>query len=211
MRGRDAPHGGRHRDRDAGERAGGQDRQNRARIAQTAARLIIDHGLGDWALAKRKATRQLMLPEATGLPSNEEVEAALVLHQALFGGEAQRRSLRAQRQHALEWMQRLAAWHPLLVGAVAAGWAGAHADVRIELAADDAKEVEMLLAGREVAYRSAGGQAAATPTVLLIALRDAAIRIEIVTPNDRRHRARQDTAARLDAAALRALLDAPGS
>lgn len=211
MRGREAPPGGRHRDRDGGDRAGEQARQDRARIAQAAARLIVDHGLGDWALAKRKAARGLSLPEATGLPSNDEVEAALVLHQSLFGGEAHQRSLRAQRQRALEWMERLAAWHPLLVGSVAAGWAGAHADVRIELAADDAKEVEILLAGRGIAYRSAGGQAAATPTVLLIDLRDVSIRIEILTPNDRRHRARADSAARLDAAALRALLDASGS
>lgn len=211
MTGRDPPRdGGRHRDRSAGERAGGSGRQDRARIAQAAARLIIDHGIVDWAQAKRKAARQLLLPEAAGLPSNEEVEAALVAHQALFGGEAQQRSLRAQRQRALEWMRRLAAWDPLLVGGVAAGWAGPHGDVRIELAADDAKEVEILLAGRGVAYRSAGGSGTAAPTVLHISERDVAVRLEVVSPNDRRHRARQDPACRLDAQALRALLDAPG-
>lgn len=207
MPGRDAPRGGgRHRDRDAG----GQARQDRTRIAQAAARLIVDHGLADWASAKRKAARQLLLPESTGLPSNEEVEAALVLHQALFGGEAQRRSLRAQRQRALVWMQRLAAWSPLLVGGVAAGWAGAHHDVRIELAADDAKDVEILLAGRGVAYRCAEGRGADAATVLLIAERDGTVRVEIVTPNDRRQRPRQDPVARLDQDALRAVLDVPG-
>jgi hypothetical protein len=212
MRERDLPpRATRRHSRDPGSFAGEHGRQDRARIAQTAARLIVEHGLTDWALAKRKAARQLLLPDAAGHPSNEEIEAALIEHQALFGGDAQRESLRAQRRCALGWMQRLAAWSPLLVGAVAAGWASPHSDVRIELAADDAKDVEILLASRGVAYRSGGGQATGTAIQLLIGDREHAVRLEIVTPNDRRHRTRQDAAVRLDAAALTALLDASPS
>ena len=62
--------------------------RDRIRIAQGAARLIAEHGLTDWTLAKRKAARQLMLPETAGLPSNDEIEAALADHHALFGGDA---------------------------------------------------------------------------------------------------------------------------
>src|SRR6266511_1199589 len=40
----------------------GRDAQDRTRIAQVAARLISEHGLTDWSLAKRKAARQLMVP-----------------------------------------------------------------------------------------------------------------------------------------------------
>ena len=36
--------------------------RNRSRIAQTAARLIAEHGLTDWNAAKRKACRELGLP-----------------------------------------------------------------------------------------------------------------------------------------------------
>jgi hypothetical protein len=210
MRERDLPpRGTRRHPRAAVPFAGEHARHDRARIAQTAARLIVEHGIDDWALAKRKAARQLLLPDGAGHPSNEEIEAALIEHQALFGGDAQRNSLRAQRQCALAWMRRLAAWSPLLVGAVAAGWASPHSDVRIELAADDAKAIEILLAGHEVDYRSEGGQAAGTATRLLIGDGEFAVRLEVVTPNDRRHRARQDAAVRLDAAALTALLDVP--
>jgi hypothetical protein len=126
--------------------------RDRTRIAQAAARLIAEHGLTDWTLAKRKAARQLMLPETTGLPSNDEIEAALADHHALFGGEAHLAALRRQRVEALGWMRRLARWEPLLVGGVAEGWASEHSDVRLELVADDPKSVEIALAGEGIAY-----------------------------------------------------------
>ena len=161
MRERDErPAAGRRRDGAAAGPRAEHGRQDRARIAHAAARLIVEHGLNDWALAKRKAARQLMLPDSAPFPSNEEIEAALAEYQALFGGEAHRRALRAQRLCAREWMQRLAAWSPLLVGGVAAGWASAHSDVRIEIVADDPKAVELFLAGRGIGYRAAGGNRA---------------------------------------------------
>lgn len=210
MRERDErPAAGRRRDGAAAGPRAEHGRQDRARIAHAAARLIVEHGLNDWALAKRKAARQLMLPDSAPFPSNEEIEAALAEYQALFGGEAHRRALRAQRLCAREWMQRLAAWSPLLVGGVAAGWASAHSDVRIEIVADDPKAVELFLAGQGIGYRAAGGNRAEDGAVLLLGERDLAVRLEILTPNERRQRPRQDATLRLDAAAVAALLDAP--
>ena len=90
------------------DRRGGFGKErDRMRVAQLAARLIVEHGLADWTLAKRKAARQLMLPD-TAMPSNEEIEAALVEHHALFGGEAHEANLRSMRAQALQWMDRLA-------------------------------------------------------------------------------------------------------
>ena len=56
-----------------------------------AGRRPPDHrarGTSDWGLAKRKAARQLLLPESAPYPSNAEVEGAMAEFQALFGGEA---------------------------------------------------------------------------------------------------------------------------
>src|SRR5436853_6050169 len=86
---------------------------HRIRVAQAAARLIAEHGITDWSLAKRKALRQLMLPEGSALPSNDDVVAALTEHHALFGGVAHQRNLRMQREEALAWMRNLAVWQPL--------------------------------------------------------------------------------------------------
>ena len=54
------------------------DGHERSGIAQVAARLIAEHGIADWSLAKRKAARQLGLPERAALPGDDEIEAALV-------------------------------------------------------------------------------------------------------------------------------------
>ena len=183
-------------------------RQDRARIAQVAARLISEHGLDDWGLAKRKAAHQLLLPDSTPFPSNEEVEQALSEFQALFGGDAHVRSLRAQRARALDWMQRMSSWAPLLVGGVAAGWASAHGDVRIELAADDPKGIEMALAGGGIHYQAISRRAQDRIAELLIAEPTTSIRLTIVGVNDRRSRPRNDAEVRLDIAAVRALLAA---
>src|SRR5450432_3063019 len=123
----------------------GREAQDRTRIAQVAARLIAEHGITDWSQAKRKAVRQLMLPDRAALPGDDEIEAALVDYHALFGGEAHVAQLRAQREEALRWMHRLAAFEPALVGGVAAGWATAHSDIRLELIADNVKAVELAL------------------------------------------------------------------
>ena len=83
-------------------------RTDRVRIAQAAARLIAEHGITDWSLAKRKAARQLMLPEREALPGDDEIEAALTEHHALFARDTHARQLRGQREEALRWMRRLA-------------------------------------------------------------------------------------------------------
>ena len=83
---------------------------------------------GRWRSARPR--RQLMLPEREALPDDGEIEAALVEHHALFGGEAHVAALRRQREEALSWMRRLAQFEPALVGGVAAGWATEHSDIR---------------------------------------------------------------------------------
>lgn len=186
----------------------GRDAQNRARIAQVAARLIAEHGLADWSAAKRKAARQLMLPQRTALPADEEIEAALAAHHALFGGDAHAQTLRGQREEALAWLRELAAFEPRLVGGVAAGWATAHSDIRIELVADDSKAVELALVNRGVAYRVAAGASPHAAPELFIDTRRGGVRLVVRTPFAARQRPRRSADdPRLDAVALAELLE----
>lgn len=183
--------------------------RNRTRIAQTAARLIAEHGLTDWTVAKRKACRELGLPSHESLPDNEEVEQALRDYNSLFRGDRQPASLRAQRFDALRWMERLARWNPVLTGAVAAGWATEHSEVRLELEAEDAKAVELALINDGVDYAHAAAPGEDAPPQLRIESSDATMRLVILSPQQRRNRPRRSgtTEERLTLPQLRTLLD----
>ena len=188
----------------------GRDAQNRTRIAQTAARLIAEHGISDWSLAKRKAARQLMLSERDGLPADNEIEAALAEHHALFGGPVHDETLARQRGEALVWMRLLAAFDPRLIGGVAAGWATAHSDIRVELCADDAKPVELALINHGVRYRVPPSRSRESPSELHVETSNGGVRLIIVSDAARRQRPRRDAQSgedvRLSIEALSALL-----
>src|ERR1700704_3541154 len=104
-------------------------RQMRARIAAAAARLMAEDGMEDYALAKRKAARQLGAESTQALPDNDEVEAALRSYQSLYQGDEQRERIRLFLDHALRAMQALDAFHPYLCGPVLAGTAGRYSDI----------------------------------------------------------------------------------
>jgi hypothetical protein len=187
------------------------DGAQRATIAQAAARLIAEHGLTDWSLAKRKAARQLDLPERAALPNDEEVEEALRDYHALFGGEAHAATLRAQREEALVWMKRLAPFRPLLVGGVAEGWATEHSDIRLELTADDEKSVEIALLNGGIAYRTLPARNGDGASDLFVDTRRAGVRLTVRTPQAARQLPRRDRHGqeelRIDAQQLAQLLN----
>jgi hypothetical protein len=183
--------------------------RNRTRIAQVTARLIAEHGMGDWAAAKRKACRELGLSGNERLPTDDEVEEELRNYNTLFQAATHPTALRSQRALALEWMERLAEWQPNLVGGVAEGWATPHSDVCLELEADDSKAVELALINAGIAYNaSASSTGADAPVSLLIERPGAAVRLSIVTPQRRRHRTRRDD-IRMSIADVRTALDVP--
>ena len=181
--------------------------RNRAHIAQAAARLIAEHGLADWSVAKRKACRELGLPDNEALPGNEEIEEALRNYNTLFRADAQAASLREQRRLALDWMERLSAWNPLLIGGVAAGWATEHSEVRLELEAEDPKTVELALINGGIDYQP-GDITPQTATQLIAGRGARTVRLVIASPMQRRNRPRRDDDARLGVAELKALLEA---
>jgi hypothetical protein len=189
--------------------------RNRTRIAQAAARLIAEHGLTDWSLAKRKACRELGLPAQDSLPGNDEVEQALRDYNSLFRATTQPVSLRAQRSHALRWMERLSRWAPVLTGAVAAGWATEHSEVRLELEAEDAKAVELELINAGVAYTQMPAHGPESAPQLRIESPAATVRLVILSPQQRRNRPRRDRSGsaeeRLTAAQLKSLLGSSDS
>jgi hypothetical protein len=122
-----------------------------AEIAAVAARLVVDEGQ-EYAAAKRSAIRQLGLPPRTPLPDNDALEAAVRDHIAVFCADTQPAELRALRELALLWMDRLQAFRPHLGGAVWHGTATRHSDIHMHLFCDDPKQAEWALIDHRVDY-----------------------------------------------------------
>jgi hypothetical protein len=128
----------------------------RSRIAHLAARIMAEDGVEDYATAKRKAARQAGLPDTRQLPTNDEVDEALRVHQALYIGDAHAESVRELREQALGVMRELERFNPYLTGSVLSGNAGKYADINLHLYTDSAKALEIYFIDRDIAYR--GGQ-----------------------------------------------------
>src|SRR5260370_30823822 len=107
--------------------------QMRIRIAAAAARMMAEDGLEDFALAKRKAARQLGAEDTQALPKNEEIEAELRAYQSLYQGEEQRERIHYLRERALEAMRLLEQFRPYLAGAVLKGTAGRYSGFYLQL------------------------------------------------------------------------------
>ena len=120
-------------------------------IASVAAGWVVDEGM-EYGAAKRKAARDFGgRPE---LPSDEQVEDAVREHIATFCADTQAAELRALREAALLWMQRLAEFRPHVSGAVWRGTATRLSTVRLDLYCDDPKAAEILLINQGVDYDS---------------------------------------------------------
>jgi hypothetical protein len=120
-------------------------------IANTAARWVVEEGL-EYGAAKRRALKQLGLPARTALPSNEQMEDSVREYLELFCADTQPQELKALRALAVVWMQRLAAFHPHLGGAVWRGTATRHSDLHLQLFCDDPKSAEISLIDQHVRY-----------------------------------------------------------
>jgi hypothetical protein len=115
----------------------------RLALAQEAARIMAEHGVSDFLLAKRKAADRFGVTDGAVLPKNTEIEAALEQYQRLFDGDGHAESLQAQRRAALTAMRRLREFEPRLVGPVLTGTATRHAQVQLHLFTDYAESVTM--------------------------------------------------------------------
>jgi predicted nucleotidyltransferase len=126
----------------------------RTAVAQEAARLMAEHGIQDYHLAKRKAAERYGVVEGAFLPKNTEIEAALASYQRLFGGEQHESSLREQRKIALEAMRMLEKFEPRLVGSVLSGAATEHADIQLHVFSDSPEAVYTHLLDKRFEYEA---------------------------------------------------------
>ena len=193
----------------------------RARIAAAAARLMAEDGIDDFALAKRKAAKQLGAADSQALPGNDEIEAELRAYLALYQAEEHPQRIAELREIALDAMRALERFSPYLTGPVLKGIAGPYAEIELQLFPDSVKEVEIFLLDRNFPYatheaRRYAGDRAHAVSVLTLSWRGVPLRLSIFDARDERLALKTSQAGRvMDRAGIAevgALLrDEPGS
>ena len=126
--------------------------QLRQEIAAAAARLVAQDG-ADYGSAKRKAARQVLgdAPSPPNvLPDNDMIEEQVRQYNALFLADSQPARLFQLRTIALQVMEALQQFHPLLSGPVLNGTAGPHDEIYLQLFAESAKEIHIFLLNKNV-------------------------------------------------------------
>ena len=125
-----------------------------AEVAAVAARLVVDEGL-EYASAKRQAVKLMgLVGSRVPMPDNAAMDAAVREHIAIFCADTQPAELRALRELALVWLERLAEFSPYLGGAVWHGTATRYSDIYIQLFCDDPKAAEWRLLDKGVDYQT---------------------------------------------------------
>lgn len=117
----------------------------RQRVATEAARLMAEHGINDYYMAKTKAAATLGVVDRGALPNNREIEEALQMAGRLFGGDEHVQKLARMRDCAIGVMQAMSEFSPRAVGAVVSGALGATSAVELHLFSEPAEMVAMAL------------------------------------------------------------------
>lgn len=127
----------------------------RLTIASAAAKYIAVDGINDFLAAKRKAAAQLGLNPGRNMPSNLEVEEALVEYQNLFLGGEQSRTLRELRLAAVQAMKFLQSFDPHLVGPVLRGTATSHTEITLHIFCEEPEQPGFLLREHGIPFQVA--------------------------------------------------------
>jgi len=197
-------------------------RQNgiRAQIAAAAARIMAEDGIDDFALAKRKAARQIGAEDSRSLPANDEIEAELRAYRSLYQADEHPARISELRRIALDAMRALRQFNPYLTGPVLNGTAGRYAAIDLQLFPESAKEVELYLLNLDVPYTSfevrrySGDQARAV-ALLSLTWHGATLKLSVFDPRDERVAIKTSQAGRVieraGLAEVGALVDSGGT
>ncbi|MFT3819345.1 MAG: hypothetical protein QM750_17175 [Rubrivivax sp.] len=143
-------------------------------IAAAAAQLVVEDGL-EYAQARHKAARKLggRAVKPGQMPRNEEIEDEVRAYLATFHADRQPQELRALRELAARWMERLAAHRPHLAGATWRGTATRRSALLIDLYCDDPKgtEIDLINQGLDFDAGGNGNGDAGQAAVLTLAAR----------------------------------------
>jgi len=127
--------------------------RTRQNIAELAAQYIAEDGLISYHTAKRKAADQLGFKQKD-LPTNIEIERAVISYQKLFQKSFQPEKLFKLRTTAIDVMNLFEEFDPRLAGSVLAGTAGNQSEIIVHLFSDSPEAIGVRLMENNIPYKN---------------------------------------------------------
>ncbi len=125
----------------------------RQAITELAAQYIAENSLISYHTAKRKAADQLGFKQKD-LPTNIEIERAVISYQKLFQNSFQTEELFKLRTTAVNVMRLFEHFDPRLVGSVLAGTAGSQSEIIVHLFSDNPEAISARLMENNIPYKN---------------------------------------------------------
>lgn len=121
-------------------------------VANLAAQLIMEEGIKDYLFAKKKAAKSLGLNENASLPTNSQIDKAIDDFNKIFNPNIDIEFLQQFKIQALEVMNIFINFKPHLMNQLSQGIIPKFPEIKINLFADNLKDVEYVLLNSEMSY-----------------------------------------------------------
>ena len=121
-------------------------------VANLAAQLIMEEGIKDYLFAKKKAAKSLGLNENVNLPTNSQIDEAIDDFNKIFNPNIDIEFLQQFKTQSLEVMNIFKNFKPHLMNQLSQGIIPKFPEIKINLFADNLKDVEYVLLNSKLSY-----------------------------------------------------------
>ena len=121
-------------------------------VANLAAQLIMEDGIKDYLYAKKKAAKSLGINENANLPTNSQIDKAIDEFNKIFNPNIDIEFLQQFKTQALVLMSIFKDFKQHLMNQLSQGIIPKFPEIKINLFADNLKDVEYVLLNSELSY-----------------------------------------------------------
>ena len=121
-------------------------------VANLAAQMIMEEGIKDYFFAKKKAAKSLGLNENVSLPTNLQIDKAIEEFHKIFNQDTNIEFLEHFKDQALNVMDLFKSFKPHLMNELTKGIIPKFPEIKINLFADNIKDIEYVLLNSEISY-----------------------------------------------------------
>ena len=114
--------------------------------------MIMEEGIKDYFFAKKKAAKSLGLNENVSLPTNSQIDKAIEEFHKIFNQDTNIEFLEHFKDQALNVMDLFKSFKPHLMNELTKGIIPKFPEIKINLFADNIKDIEYVLLNSEISY-----------------------------------------------------------